>query len=161
MATERQITRRGLLAAGIATGTVGAAASVASLSGGALLAGCGLGGNCDTWSEADEPKPPPQADGEIVLATLADIPVGRGVTARGRDDEPIIVTRTTETTAVAFSAKCPHKGCLVKPDGERLRCPPHDARFNPATGTPQAGPPKRPLRRVEVTVVDGRVVLAT
>lgn len=157
-------TRRGVLAAGVAgaTGIAGAVATgAATLGGGALLAGCG-GGNCQEWSEehrpASRPAGPAPPGGGTVLAALAEIPVGRGVTALGPDGEPVVVVRTAETVAVAFSARCTHHGCLVNPDGDRLRCPPHDGWFDAGTGTPSGGPPKKPLRRIQVAVIDGNVV---
>lgn len=162
MALNKQFTRRSALVAG-ATGVAGTAAAVGLTAGsGAALSGCSTG-NCKEWDDKHKPKAvtgPSTVEGRRVLATLADIPVGGSVTARTPDGEPIIISRPTDTTAVAFSAKCTHKGCVVNPNGKRLHCPPHDGYFAADTGEAQDGPPKKPLARVEVSVADGKVVMA-
>lgn len=145
MDSRKITTRRGVLAAG--TFSAGAA----------VLAGCGLDGSCE-WGE--ESATPAAGGVPHVLARLADITVGGMVSAKAADGKPVIVTRPTDATAAAFSAICPHKGCLVEPDGDRFRCPPHDGVFDQTTGKVLDGPPKKSLRRIDVTLVDGDVVMA-
>lgn len=141
MTHQPSTTRRGVLAAG----TLGAGA--------AILAGCGSGADCGWLRDGA----PPDGMGSRELATLDEIAVGEAVAVMV-DDFPFIVSRPTDSTVVAFSAVCPHKGCQVEPDGEQLRCPPHDARFNAATGAVERGPAKDGLRQIEVTVTDGKVM---
>lgn len=169
MTSGKLISRRSALVTG-AAGAIGVGGLIGvAASSGALLAGC-TEDDCKKWSAEHEPKalvdspggnPSPTASDQGFLAVLADIPVGGAVTARTPSGEPIIVSRPTDTTAAAFSAKCTHKGCLVNPDGKRLRCPPHDGWFNATLGTAEDGPPKKSLRRINVTVVDGKVMLAS
>ena len=64
------------------------------------------------------------------------------------------------TSAVAFSAICPHKGVIVAPRDRQLHCPAHDALFNATTGAVEQGPADRALAKVAVSVVDGRVLTA-
>lgn len=91
------------------------------------------------------------------LATLADIKVGEAVSAKS-GDEDVIIARPTEDTATAFSAKCTHKGCPVKPAGKELECPCHGSRFEAATGKVIGGPAEADLGSFKVRVEDGKVV---
>jgi cytochrome b6-f complex iron-sulfur subunit len=54
----------------------------------------------------------------------------------------------------AFSAICPHLGCVVKweASGRYIVCPCHDGRFNAQTGAVISGPPPGPLPKYNVTV---------
>ncbi|GAB3430836.1 Rieske (2Fe-2S) protein [Flindersiella endophytica] len=90
------------------------------------------------------------------LAKLADLAPGRPTTVKGAACS-MVVTRTGDQTAVAFSSACPHKGVVVTPDGERLRCPAHGALFNATTGAVERGPAEQGLSKVEVEVVGGKV----
>ncbi|MCA1713266.1 MAG: Rieske (2Fe-2S) protein [Actinobacteria bacterium] len=87
------------------------------------------------------------------LVALGDLPVGSSVAARGR----VIVTRTSETEAVAFSAICTHQGCTVEPDSTSLGCPCHGSTYDPKTGAVLTGPARRPLDEVGVVVRNGGV----
>ncbi len=60
---------------------------------------------------------------------------------------------------VAYSQKCTHLSCAVyyQPERARLYCPCHDGVFSPATGGPIAGPPDRPLPRINLQVRDGTI----
>ena len=51
---------------------------------------------------------------------------------------------------VAYSQKCTHLSCAVipEPDEGMLHCPCHEGFFDLRTGTPTAGPPRRPLPRI-------------
>jgi cytochrome b6-f complex iron-sulfur subunit len=96
--------------------------------------------------------------GGVVLATLADIPVGGAVAVKLPDGKPAVVARPTSTTAAAFSAICTHLGCTVRVDGSQLNCPCHGSMFNATTGQVIHGPASQPLLGFAVQVRDGRVV---
>lgn len=97
------------------------------------------------------------ADGTLVA--LDDL--GVGDSTRVTDgDTTVIVTRTGETTAVAFDAACTHQGCPVKPRDGVLACPCHGSRFDPRTGAVENGPAKAPLATYPVRVEGGKVVKA-
>lgn len=51
---------------------------------------------------------------------------------------------------VAYSQKCTHLSCAVyyQAQAARLYCPCHEGVFNPLTGDPVAGPPRRRLPRI-------------
>ncbi len=98
--------------------------------------------------------------GGAALATLASIPVGSAISAKSADGKAIIVARPTETTAIAFSAKCTHMGCPVAPAGAELHCPCHGSAFNATTGAVINGPAAAPLNPFPVTVANGQVMPA-
>jgi Rieske Fe-S protein len=70
-----------------------------------------------------------------------------------------LLIRTGESEWVAYSQKCTHLSCPVKPRPEEgtMHCPCHEGTFDMATGRPIAGPPRRPLPIVQIEVNDGRV----
>lgn len=94
------------------------------------------------------------------VAALADVPVGAAVTFTypGAHDDCILV-RTSERTLVAYSQKCTHLACAVRPrlaDGV-LHCPCHEGFFDLGSGRPLAGPPRRPLPLVRLDVRGGQI----
>lgn len=97
--------------------------------------------------------------GGTKLIEIADIEVGQSAAAT-LDGQPVLVTRTGESTAVAFSAICTHMGCKVEPAGAELHCPCHGSKYTAATGAVIAGPAPKPLPAVKVTVAGGSVVTA-
>lgn len=133
MPTDRPFGRRTVIAGIAGTATV-------------AVAGCS-----SSSKTADKPAAPE------ALATVADIPVGGAVSAKGPDGAPIMITRTGTATVVAFSAKCTHKGCTVKAKGREFACPCHGSRYDAATGKVLHGPAKAPLPAVPVKVVEGKV----
>jgi Rieske Fe-S protein len=141
-----QVSRRAVLA--------GACAGCATVA----LTACG--GGADTPAAASATSAAPAPSTAAPLALLADIPVGTAVAARTADGKPVLVTRTAEATAVAFSAVCTHQGCTVEPAGPRLGCPCHDSVYDAATGAVLGGPAPAPLTQVPVAVRDGAVVPA-
>jgi Rieske Fe-S protein len=68
-----------------------------------------------------------------------------------------IVMRTGPQQYVAYNQKCTHLSCAVVPDPKRmcLHCPCHNGSFEIATGVPIAGPPRRPLDRIQLEIRDG------
>lgn len=129
-----------------------------------LLAACGGGGQAATAPAPAAPgrSAPPGGGGGVraSLATLADIPVGEAVQASAPDGTRLLVTRTSDSEAVAFSAVCPHEGCTVAPDGEKLTCPCHGSQFDAATGALRRGPAERDLTAFPVRVENGQVLPA-
>jgi nitrite reductase/ring-hydroxylating ferredoxin subunit len=101
--------------------------------------------------------------GSRSIAALAEVPVGGVVSFPypGAND-PCLLIRPAANTLLAYSQKCTHLGCAVVPELEqqRLHCPCHRGYFDAATGRPLAGPPRRPLPRINLEVRDG-VVYAT
>jgi Rieske Fe-S protein len=110
----------------------------------ALVSGCGGG-------EDDGGVAAPATDGGAVVP-VGDVPVGGGLVVQA---EQLVVTQPVEGEFLAFSAICPHQGCLVTEvrDGE-IVCPCHGSRFTVATGEVVGGPAPRGLEQRQV-VVDG------
>lgn len=99
--------------------------------------------------------------GRVVAGTLQDIPANTGkVVALG--SAPVIVVNT-EAGVKAFSAVCPHLGCIVDFDttARHIVCPCHDGHFNPVSGAVLSGPPPAPLPPVAVTLEDDEIVLSS
>lgn len=145
MRIDSTVTRRSVLAAG-AAGAGGVALAACSSSSSKSSTPGGNGGN-DTSAPADSP-----------LAKLADIEVGKCVSAKLPDGKAAIVSRPTSDTAVAFSAKCTHMGCIVQPAGDELHCPCHGSKYNALTGAVIHGPAPEPLPKINVRVSNGEVV---
>jgi nitrite reductase/ring-hydroxylating ferredoxin subunit len=72
------------------------------------------------------------------------------------DDESILI-HLPEGRLVAYSQRCTHLSCSVsyQPERERLFCPCHDGAFDPRTGEPIAGPPRRRLPRITLEETNG------
>lgn len=66
--------------------------------------------------------------------------------------EPCLLVRLDEERFVAYSQKCTHLGCPVvyRKESCKLYCPCHEGFFNAEDGKVLAGPPPRPLPRVDV-----------
>lgn len=73
------------------------------------------------------------------------------------DRDPAMIVRLPDGELRAFSQKCTHLGCVVyyQPDNDRIFCPCHHGVFEPSTGDPTAGPPERPLAKIDIEVRDG------
>lgn len=111
------------------------------------------------WAEIDKPDP-----GEPrPLAPLDDVPEGDSFLFRyPSEDDPAILVHLPGGELVAYSQKCTHLGCVVfwKPETTELVCPCHEGFFAPRTGEPTAGPPERPLPRIDVEVRDDGMIWA-
>ena len=87
------------------------------------------------------------------VATLGDVPVGGVLTFTypGEHDDCVLV-RLGERELLAYSQKCTHLSCAVRPLVDRggIHCPCHEGSFDLRSGRPIAGPPQRPLPIVRV-----------
>lgn len=98
----------------------------------------------------NRPAPP-----RVRIASLADVPVG---TARmfhyPGEHDPCLLIQPRAGVLVAFSQLCTHLSCAVVPKVEDnvLHCPCHEGYFDLETGRNIAGPPPRPLPRIELEV---------
>lgn len=74
-------------------------------------------------------------------------------------DDPAILVHLTEGRFVAYSQRCTHLACAVYWDKEtgRLTCPCHEGYFDVQTGLVVAGPPPRPLARIELRIEGGEI----
>jgi Rieske Fe-S protein len=74
-------------------------------------------------------------------------------------DAPAILVHLPGGELRAFSQKCTHLGCVIyyAPERGEMECPCHEGHFDAITGNVLAGPPQRPLGRINVEVRDGIV----
>lgn len=68
-----------------------------------------------------------------------------------------------ENVVVAFSQKCTHLACPVIPniESQQFECPCHKGAFDLTTGTPLSGPPRQPLRKIQLDVSEAGIITAT
>ena len=94
------------------------------------------------------------------IAVLTDLPVGGALQFEyPRPGESRILVRLGERELVAFDSRCTHLSCPVIPqvDRRRFHCPCHEGIFDLETGRPLAGPPRRPLPKVELELRGERI----
>jgi len=97
------------------------------------------------------------------VAKLSEIAIGQSVTfSYPQAHDSCVLVRTGEQRFVAFSQKCTHLSCAVVPQPETncFLCPCHEGKFEMETGRPIAGPPRRPLPRVQLEIL-GDTLYAT
>lgn len=94
------------------------------------------------------------------IVTQRDLPVGGAVTFRyPTANDPCLLVRLPDATLVAYASQCTHLQCPVLPEVEagKLHCPCHAGYFALATGEVLAGPPRRPLPRIQLEVRNGSI----
>ena len=94
------------------------------------------------------------------IASLDDVAVGSVTTFAypGPHDDCVLV-RPREGVLLAYSQKCTHLSCAVRPRVEAglIHCPCHDGYFDLAMGRPISGPPRRPLPVIRLEVRGTRI----
>jgi nitrite reductase/ring-hydroxylating ferredoxin subunit len=97
------------------------------------------------------------------IAAADALPVGGAMTFAypGLTDACLLV-RPTAGSFVAYSQKCTHLSCAVRPQVSQglIACPCHEGFFDLQSGRPVAGPPRRPLARILLDV-RGNQIYAT
>ena len=95
--------------------------------------------------------------GPLTVA-VAELPLNRRVRLE-KDGRALEVIRT-ENGVTARSLLCTHQGCNVRwVEAEQVYyCPCHEGRFD-AEGRPIYGPPREPLRDLEVTLTPTEAVI--
>jgi Rieske Fe-S protein len=134
-----RVSRRGIVAAGIAAGAT------------PLLASCGSGGGGGGGGTPAEPV-------SAAPIKTSDVPVGGGAVFQ---DQQVVVTQPKAGEFKAFSAFCTHAQCWVTTvsDGA-INCPCHGSRFSIADGSVINGPALQPLAKKAVTVNGDQLTVA-
>ncbi len=94
------------------------------------------------------------------IVSLDELPIGGATTFRyPTENDPCLLVRTAEDTLVAYANQCTHLQCPVLPELEsgRLHCPCHAGYFDMHTGAVLAGPPRRNLPRIQLSIKSGQV----
>jgi len=95
----------------------------------------------------ETPRPAPT----VPIARVGQVPPGQAFyfTYPGPEDQAMLL-HLPGGQFVAYSQKCTHLSCAVyyQPEDARLFCPCHEGVFDPTTGDPIAGPPRRRLPRI-------------
>jgi len=88
----------------------------------------------------------------------SQIPVGGG---KIFDKQELVVTQPTSGEFKAFSAVCPHQGCIVAQiDNKKIICPCHASMFDLATGAVLSGPAQTGLTPEQASVAGSTVTVA-
>ena len=96
----------------------------------------------------------------VRIAGVADLaPKGSLAFRYPTEHDPCLLVRTSDTEFVAFSQVCTHLSCAVipRPDENIFLCPCHEGKFNLRTGAVVAGPPQRPLPRIDLEIRNGDI----
>jgi cytochrome b6-f complex iron-sulfur subunit len=103
-----------------------------------------------------EPNVVYEEDARVSVGRPEEIPVGTVLVIA---KHKIYVIRST-AGFFALSSVCTHLGCMTRyvPESAQLACPCHGSRFS-LEGKVTAGPAPRPLRRLQVTVERGILVV--
>lgn len=99
--------------------------------------------------------PKEEVEGEHFVCDIKDIPLGgtKAFLIEG-SKIPYILIHLEDGTFTAYEQKCTHLSCAVyyQPGSGEIVCPCHEGKFNAKTGDVLAGPPPRPLPKLEVLV---------
>lgn len=138
-------------------------ASVASAVSGCSLAPVPFDAGIDGGLPRDEevPSPSQAPDGQLIplkVASTSDVPVGGGTIFLS---DNIVVTQPAAGKFKAFSAVCPHLGCMLdKVANGTIDCPCHGSTFRISDGAVVTGPATEPLTPVAIKVADGTISIA-
>ncbi|GAB2638197.1 hypothetical protein GCM10027169_02660 [Gordonia jinhuaensis] len=128
--------------------------ATAAIAGAAALAACG---SDDSGSSSDTTAGSGSGGGSA-LAQTSQVPVGGGVVVKS---EKVVVTQPSAGEFKAFSAVCPHQGCLVSDiTGGKIICPCHGSEFSVDDGHVITGPATSGLRATQITVTGDAITVA-
>jgi nitrite reductase/ring-hydroxylating ferredoxin subunit len=88
-----------------------------------------------------------------VVAHVGDIPIGGvKIISYPNDEHPCFLLHPSEGTFLAFSRLCTHAACptFYRPEERVFACPCHGGVFSAIDGSVLAGPPPKPLPRVQL-----------
>jgi Rieske Fe-S protein len=94
------------------------------------------------------------------IVAIDDVPAGTAYLFEyPTEADPAILVHLPGGELRAFSQQCTHLGCVVyyRPETGEMECPCHEGHFHATTGDVLAGPPQRPLGRIDVEVRNGTV----
>ncbi len=104
-------------------------------------------------------RTPPHSNG-VAIAGVDEIPAGGSKLFRyPTTEDACILLRLPDDRFVAFNQNCTHLNCPVHFDSQssQLLCPCHHGFFGASDGRPVAGPPRRALASLNVSVRDNKI----
>ena len=123
---------------------------------GSVVAACGSSSEAggEPSAAAVSTAPPPAG----AVAAVSAVPVGGGYV---NTEVAVVVTQPEAGSYNAFTAVCPHQGCLVSQvvDNEII-CPCHNSRFSAVDGAVISGPAQEGLASARVAVQGDEITLA-
>lgn len=108
-------------------------------------------------AERSGPKRSPRSPGTPIVR-VSDVPEGQAYNFYfPGPGHPAVLVHLPGGEFAAYDRRCTHLLCPVLWDtaSGHLLCPCHHGHFDARTGAVLAGPPRRPLPRVPITVRDG------
>ncbi|MUT67977.1 ubiquinol-cytochrome c reductase iron-sulfur subunit [Paenibacillus sp. NEAU-GSW1] len=97
------------------------------------------------------------------IVDIASLPIGEAAEfSYPSEHESALLIRLGENEYKAYQNACTHLKCPVfwSSEEEKMVCPCHHGYFDPKSGKPTAGPPRRPLPEI-VIAVENDAVFAT
>lgn len=94
------------------------------------------------------------------IVDVAAIKPGEAVEfAYPTEDEGALLIRMGENEYKAYQNACTHLKCPVfwNKEESELLCPCHHGKFDVKTGSPLAGPPRRPLPEIQLEIKNGAI----
>ena len=155
-----------LLGVGAAEGSVLAACEAGSASRGVDdgtgddgSGGSGATGEHSKTSDNLRSRPEKAASDRQAIVPVSEMRPGTAMKFEDARGNPAVLVRLRSGKFVAYSAVCPHQGCIVAYRDEQLACPCHGSIFDPANNARVViGPAPRPLLKILVEVKGREVV---
>lgn len=115
-------------------------------------------------NEVTEESTEPEVFSGVLTPVLAESELSPGESARKLiNDTELLIFRESTDLVHAYSAICPHEGCVVDiiPHGaeDLFQCPCHSSRFDQLTGDVLGGPAPRGLTRHPAEISDGQILV--
>lgn len=130
---RRDVLKAGVVIGGVVVGGTALASCAASDESGTGETGTGETGA----GEAGAGEVGTEGIGAAAAVTVSQIPVGGGYISQ---DPPVVLTQPESGDVKAFTAVCPHAGCLVNEVvANEIICPCHGSRFSAFDGSVISG----------------------
>lgn len=119
--------------------------------------------SCSVEKQTETPEVEPFSGTPTPIVDESRLPTGEAGSITVEDTD-LLLYRETDDMVHAYSAVCPHEGCIVAvikqtSHDDLLQCPCHSSRFDLTSGDVLGGPADRGLTRHPATVADGQIVV--
>lgn len=103
---------------------------------------------------------PSRINPRVAVAQVTEVPEGEAINfTYPTSEDPALLVHLPGGGFAAYSQICTHLSCAVyyAAEANRLECPCHEGYFDPRTGLVIAGPPPRPLPRINLEIENGTI----